>query len=106
MTWVYFHTFQKDLLHTDSFYVVLLVKDKDRDCLVHKGDINPFKRDESIQIHHNNVKSTLHKGFQESRGYYFCMNLNECFLELVLCPYSLQQIDSLFGLHKDKNVEK
>ena len=29
--------------------MVLLVKDKDRDCLMHKGDINPFKTDTEIR---------------------------------------------------------
>ena len=49
--------FQKRAINTDRFYVILLVKDKDRDCLVHKGDINPFQRDSDTQIH---VKSGLH----------------------------------------------
>ena len=49
--------FQKEDIKTDRFYVILLVKDKDRDCLVHKGDINPFQRDSNSDDH---LKSHLH----------------------------------------------
>ena len=49
------HFFQKEMIRTESFYVVLLVKDKDTDCLVHKGDINPFKRDDTLETPGNSM---------------------------------------------------
>ncbi|XP_065055418.1 SID1 transmembrane family member 1-like isoform X2 [Rhopilema esculentum] len=45
----------KKMIRTESFYVVLLVKDKDTDCLVHKGDINPFKRDDTLETPGNSM---------------------------------------------------
>eukprot|EP00794_Sanderia_malayensis_P013936 gene13936-15388_t len=59
-------TVSSKVINTNSFYVVLLVKDADRDCLVHKGDINPFQRHESLQMHNKETKTLEGKPAKKS----------------------------------------
>ena len=57
-------------MNTDNFYVVLLVKDRDRDCLVHKGDINPFKREDDNGEEHVATKYHFSNLVEKSCKYF------------------------------------